>query len=354
MSVCLAENTRDMPRFNRGDLVMVVVGGQIAHPVGRANPYRIGNDGIARVLPATGGIVLNHRIGDRCVGLAGDHIEPGVALHNNQREVVGPRDGPNTALLTYACVGNRATVISGPCTGQRGLVTGKHGGVNHVLVDFPPTALRRLRIGDRIQIDSCGLGLRLLDYPEITVFNCAPALLERWGLRERDGRLLVPVTHRIPAAIMGSGLGKNTVWRGDYDVQLFDDAMRRRYRLGSLRFGDMVAIQHADTRFGPSFRQGRVTLGVVVHGDSTVSGHGPGVTVLLSGPAQRLQPVHDPQANLAVLFGLRMLPPARSYRPLATAFTRSAGIGRENPARARSSMHRPTLSDGVAFHGFGR
>lgn len=352
MSARLAENTRDMPRCNRGDLVMVAVGGQIAHPVGRANPYRIGNDGIARVLPATGGIVLNHRIGDRCVGLAGDHVEPGVALHNNLREVVGPRDGPNTAFLTYACVGNRAMVVSGPCTGQRGLVTGKHGGVNHVLVDFPPTVLRRLRIGDRIQIHSCGLGLRLLDYPEITVFNCAPALLDRWGLRELDGRLRIPVTHLIPAAIMGSGLGKNTVWRGDYDIQLFDSDVRRRYRLGSLRFGDMVAIQHGDARFGPSFRQGRITIGIVVHGDSTVSGHGPGVTVLLSGPMQQLQPVHDPRANLAVLFGLRALPPARSYRPLAATSTRLAHIECKNLTRIHSGVWQPQLSARKALHEF--
>lgn len=188
---------RDLPRINQRDLVMVAVAGQIAHPVGRANPYRIGNDGIPRVLPATGGIVLNQRIGDRCVGLAGDHIEPGVGLHNNQREVVGPRDGPNTALITYACVGNRARVISGPCTGQMGLVTGKHGGINHVLVDFPPAVLRRLQIGDRIQIYACGLGLRLPDHPEISVFNCAPALLKRWGLQENAGVLQVPVTHLL-------------------------------------------------------------------------------------------------------------------------------------------------------------
>ncbi|TNY08151.1 DUF4438 domain-containing protein, partial [Escherichia coli] len=120
--------------------------GQIAHPVGRATPYRIGYDGVPRVLPGTGGIVLNRRIGDLCVGLAGDHIEPGVALHNNSREVIGPRDGPNNALITYACVGNRATVLSGLARGQRGWATGKHGGVNHALVDFPTAVLQRLAI----------------------------------------------------------------------------------------------------------------------------------------------------------------------------------------------------------------
>jgi Domain of unknown function (DUF4438) len=198
------------PRINHPDLVMVAVAGQIAHPIGRANPYRIGHDGTPRVLPASGGIALNQRIGDRCIGLAGDHIEPGVALHNNQREVVGPRNGPNQPLITYACVGNRAKIISGSCNGKWGLVTGKHGGVDHVLVDFPATILQRLNIGDRIQIYACGLGLRLLDYPNITVSNCSPALLKRWGIREQGNQLQVPVTHLVPATIMGSGLGKNS------------------------------------------------------------------------------------------------------------------------------------------------
>jgi Domain of unknown function (DUF4438) len=303
--------------------------GQIAHPVGQANPYRIGNDGVPRILPATGGIVLNHRIGDRCVGLAGDHIEPGVALHNNNREVIGTRRGPNLALITYACVGNGARVISGPCTGKWGLVTGKHGGVDHVLVDFATPILRRLQIGDRIQIYSYGMGLQLIDYPKITVSNCSPALLQRWGLQERDRRLQVPVTHVIPSSVMGSGLGKNTIWRGDVDIQLFDADMRQRHRLGSLRFGDLVAIQHGDSRFGASYRQNRITIGIIVHGDSTVSGHGPGVTPLLTGPASCLQPIRSPRANLAELFNIRPLSPARIYHPLAnrTAPNPSSRVG---------------------------
>jgi hypothetical protein len=302
--------------MNQPDLVMVAVMGQIAHPVGVANPYRIGHDGVPRVLPATGGIVLNCRVGDRCVGLMGDHIEPGVALHNNNREIIGSRRGPNLALITYACVGNVARVISGPCIGKQGLVTGKHGGVDHVLVDFPPAVLQRLRIGDRIQINSYGLGLQLLEYPDITVTNCSPSLLQRWRIQESRRSLHVPVTHRIPAKIMGSGLGKNTVWRGDYDIQLFDPEIYDRYRLGTLRFGDFVAICDGDTEFGPSYRQNRVTIGIIVHGDSTVSGHGPGVTPLLTGSANRLQPILDAQANLAARFNLRALPPARAYRPL--------------------------------------
>jgi len=303
-------------RYNFDELVMQTVMGQIAHPVGRANPYRIGQDGAARVLPGTGGITINRRIGDPCVGLAADHVEPGVALHNNGREIIGGRDGPNLALLTSACVGNKARVSTGPAAGAVGMVTGKHGGVNHVLVDFDSKTLLRLNIGDSVQIYACGLGLRLPDFPQISVTNCAPGLLRRWRPRVNGSALEVPVTHTLPAAIIGSGLGKNSVLRGDMDIQLFDAPTRRRHRLGSLRFGDLVAILDSDTRYGAAWRSGRVTIGVVVHSDSTVSAHGPGVSVLLTGPAACLRPVQDDSANIAYLYDRRSFVAPQNRTPL--------------------------------------
>lgn len=318
-------------RTNDRDLVMVAVMGHIAHPVASMNPYQIGNDGVPRVLPRSGGIVLNRRVGDRCIGLMGDHIEPGVALHNTTRGLTGSRKGSNLALITYACIGSIARVISGPCTGRRGLVTGKHGGVDHVLLDFPNHVLRRLQIGDRIQIDSFGLGLELLDHPEISVSNCSPALLHRMGIHQVSGGVVVPVSHRIPAKVMGSGLGKNTTWRGDYDIQLFDALARRRFRLDTLRFGDIVAICDADARYGPSYRSGFVSIGVIVHGDSVKSGHGPGITVLFSGPARIIRLSYQPLANLASIFGLRGVKPLQRYPPLASSVRRLAPIRSSGP-----------------------
>jgi hypothetical protein len=318
----MAQRDPALLRFNADELVMQAVMGQIAHPVGRANPYRVGQDGVARMLPGTGGITINRRIGDSCVGLAADHVEPGVALHNNGREIIGGRDGPNLAMLTSACVGNRARVTSGPATGAIGFVTGKHGGVNHLLVDFDPEILMRLNIGDHVQIYACGLGLVLTDFPDVNVTNCAPSLLRRWGASSRGGVIEVPVTHVLPAAILGSGLGKNTVWRGDVDIQLFDAASRRRHGLETLRFGDLVAVTDSDTRYGPAYRAGRTTIGVVVHSDSTVSGHGPGVTALLTGPAPRLRPIRDGGANIASIYQRRDLVPARARLPL---------VARKNP-----------------------
>src|SRR6516162_1260134 len=107
-------------RVNSDELVMQAVMGQIAHPVGRANPYRVGQDGVARLLPGTGGITINRRIGDPCVGLAADHVEPGVSLRNHQRGAgAAAADGPNLALMTSACIGNTARVASGPCRGAK-------------------------------------------------------------------------------------------------------------------------------------------------------------------------------------------------------------------------------------------
>lgn len=294
-----------VPRMNTRDLVAVSVSGQVAHPVVRASPYRIGRDGVLRLVPGSGGIVLNRRVGDRAVGLAGDHVEAGVSLHNNGREVVGPRDGPNRAMMFYSCVGNRARVMSGAAAGATGTVVGKHGGINHVIVDFTPQVKRQLGIGDRIQIDAYGQGLVLRDFPSVRVINLAPRLLRRWGVRARGGQLRVPVTHLVPASLMGSGMGRSEGVLGDLDIQLSDPELRRRYRLDSLRLGDLVAICPLDFRFGPTRRGGAVTVGVVVHSDSQVAGHGPGVTPLLSSHAGHLRPVLTPDANVARLLGLR-------------------------------------------------
>lgn len=309
-----------VPRMNIDDLVMITVAGQVAHPLGRSSPYRIGHDGIPRILPGSGGIVINYRIGDRCVGLAGDHIEPAVSLHNNRREIVGEKNAPNLALLTYPCVGNEARVVTGPCEGKKGIVTGKHGGVEHLLVDFSKSVLKSLRIGDGIQIDAYGIGLVLSDHPDVVVFNCSPALIAKWGLQSVPPKLKVPVTHYIPAAIMGSGVGKNSAAWGDYDIQIFDPDIRKKFRLNTLRFGDIVAVLDSDTRYGRAFRKGAMTIGVIVHSDSTVSGHGPGVMTLLTSKGTYIEPFHDKNANLAHIFKRRETSGPEAYRPLLNKY----------------------------------
>jgi hypothetical protein len=77
-----------------------------------------------------------------------------------------------------ACIGNEAAVVSGEAKTSKGVVTGKQGGVEHVLVDFQPETLEKLLPGDKILVKAFGVGLKLIDHPQIKVMNMDPHFLE--------------------------------------------------------------------------------------------------------------------------------------------------------------------------------
>lgn len=279
-------------------LVKLSAIGRISSPrYDTRSPYRISHDGRARVLPGTGGITYNVRIGDRIHGLVGDHVEPGVSLKHSDETA-------NGGLNVLACVGNEAIVKTGAAQGEKGVITGKHGGIEHVMVDFPPGVLDKLVIGDEIQIKCLGTGLMIDAFPNILCTNLDPAVFERWITEIQDDKLVVPVAKTAPSAVMGSGLGRDHVFRGDYDITLFDPRIVEEYGLDELRFGDFVAILDADATYGRHYFGGAISVGIISHGDSIIAGHGPGVTGLLTSRDGEIIPVIDSGANLADLLGL--------------------------------------------------
>ena len=292
-----------MLKTNVEKLMKISVMGEIASPTIRF-VYNVSATGKALVLPGAGGITYNLRVGDPACGWEADHVEPGVSVENKENDA---RSGQaaNTAFNVLSCVGNQATVATGEKKGAKGVVTGKHGGIEHILIDFPSEILEQLLIGDRILIKTFGLGLKLLDFPDIKVLNIDPGLFEAWNPKPNGDKLEVPVTHIVPAAIMGSGLGSNQVNSGDYDIQLFDEAVVEQYGLESLRLGDLVAIIDADHSFGRIYRQGAVSIGVVVHTNCVTAGHGPGVTTLMTSPYGKIIPQIIQNANVASLLKLR-------------------------------------------------
>lgn len=290
-------------KTNAERLIKLSVMGEIVSPNFR-QVYKISAEGNPFVLPGVGGITYNLRVGDPAVGWEADHAEPGVSIENREVDP-GTGRGPNTAFNALSCIGNQATVASGDAKGDKGIVTGKHGGVEHVLADFSQVTMEKLLIGDRILIKAYGAGLKLLDYPDIKVFNMDPSLLEAWDPQPSGQELIVPVTHIVPAAIMGSGLGSNSVCTGDYDIQLFDQQVVEQHRLQTLRLGDIVAITDADHSYGRIYRQGAVSVGVVVHTNCHAAGHGPGVTTLLTSTEGKIVPQINPRANVASLLKLR-------------------------------------------------
>jgi hypothetical protein len=283
---------------NRANLVAMHVQGEIAPASVPSSLYDVGADGRARVLPSTGGICLNVRVGDNALTPIGDHIEPSVSARAKDERA-------NVGFCVLACVGNKATVLTGDAKGETGVVTGKHGGIEHVLIDFNERVMAKLTIGDKIGIRAIGVGLELEAACDIAVFNCDPDFFERLGITWSDGTLHMPVAKIVPAAIMGSGLGRATVARGDYDIQTFDPQMVARYGLDELRLGDIVAIADADHRFGRIFRTGAMSVGIVAHGRSFIAGHGPGVTSLLTSASGAIVPHVDPTANIAAILRLR-------------------------------------------------
>ncbi len=276
--------------LNEDKLVMQSVIGEIHSPqVG--NPYRVSFDGSLKVFPGTGGITYNVRIGDYVCGLQADHVEPAVTIKNSNETA-------NGALNTFSCIGNEAVVVSGDAKGEIGRVTGTHGGCEHVLVDFSREVMEKMVIGDKIQVKAFGSGLEFTDNEEIKIFNIDPILLKKLNPQFNDDTLEVPVTHIVPAKIMGSGIGRDNVNRGDYDIQLFDEKVKAEYNLGTLRFGDIVAIIDADNSYGRIYKEGAVSIGVIVHSDCIISGHGPGVTTILTSSNGKIKPVMNENANI--------------------------------------------------------
>jgi hypothetical protein len=200
------------------------------------------------------------------------------------------------------CIGNEAVVASGPATGARGIVTGEHA---RLLVDFSPDVLEMLTVGDRLVIKTCGRGLQLLDFPGVLVKKAGPTLIDQWGLRiSPAGKLLVPVVAKIPAHIMGSG-AELTPEFVDQDLMTGDRAALAEHGIDQLRLGDLVAVMDTDHRYGRGYYPGGVTIGVIMHGDSVMTGHGPGCQDLLACVDGTLEPIIDPQANIARLLNIR-------------------------------------------------
>ncbi|MDA3917161.1 MAG: DUF4438 domain-containing protein [Deltaproteobacteria bacterium] len=263
--------------------------------------WKVDHEGKPFILPSIGGITLNIQVGDSAFGLAGDHIEPGVSCSANSEK---PFDFPNNSLQLLSCIGNEAIIVSGDAKGEKGVVTGHHGGSEHVIVDFPKKILKQLTYDDKIMIRTRGQGLKLIDYPDIKLYNLDPDLLKKMKIKQKKekklkGLIEVPVTTVVPAQCMGSGLGSAHVAAGDYDIMTSDPDTVKEYKLDKLKFGDFVALLDHDNSYGRSFLKGAISIGVVVHSDCLLAGHGPGVSTLMTCSKPLIKPMLDANANIA-------------------------------------------------------
>lgn len=283
-----------MLRTNSNDLITMAVAGYVSAPMLARSPYQPDTEGVGRVLIGMSGIVYNARVGDPAFGWAGDHVEPSVSIAH-------PDFGIDHAMHYLSCVGNEAIVASGSALGAQGVVTGEHA---RLLVDFAPSILELLCIGDRILIKTRGRGMKLLDFPSVLVKKTSPDLLNCWGIRvSKENKLEVPVVAMIPAHLMGSG-AELTPEYVDQDLMTGDRDELVRHGINKLRLGDLVAVMNTDHTYGRGYKLGGVTIGIIIHGDSVMTGHGPGCQDMLVSADSTIDPIITPNANIAGILGI--------------------------------------------------
>jgi hypothetical protein len=284
----------DPLRWNFDELVEMAVTGQVSQPAIRRGGYVHWPNGVGEMLPGMYGITYNARVGDRAFGWAGDHVEPGVSIAHSEERA-------DYALHYLSCIGNEAEVVTGLARGARGVVTGEHA---RLLVDFAPEVLEHMTIGDTVQIRTLGRGLKLESHSDIEFKQTSPALARALGLRVENGKVTCPVAMELPARIMGSGAELNAEFV-DQDLMSGDRALMTELGIDQMRLGDVIGIRNVDHRYGRSYRAGRVAICLCIHGDSVMTGHGPGILTLMTGPADTLDFDIDPTANIAHSLGIR-------------------------------------------------
>jgi Domain of unknown function (DUF4438) len=272
------------PADNRSALVTTAIAGCIAPPRLHGETIAHDREGRAFFLPGAGGVNLGVHSGDPINRWEADHLMVGAAIEDADAAPSAPG-----ALHLLSCVGNLVRDAQGALLG---VVAGKRGGLapghfapNLVSVEIDDMRLAALSPGERVVVEALGCGLQLTDRPDVALFNTSPRLLDALPIKQA-ARLEIGVCAIVPARVAGAGLGTDA-WIGDLEIAA---AETLDGTVDALRFGDLVAFDGIDARAGRHWRPGQVTIGLVAHGPSPAPGHGPGLTVLLSGPSSILLP----------------------------------------------------------------
>ena len=275
-------------RTNKERVVEISVMGKISHPTVRMP--RIDRNGKPYYVPSVGGITYNFTLGDLAFKPYADHVEPDVSTKNTDK-------AQNEAYMSLSCIGNEAIVVSGEAKGMKGFVIGKHGGIDHVLIHFED--LSKLSIEDKVLVKARGQGLELLDHPDVKVMNIDPNLFDKLPIEEVNGKIYVHVRVIVPGYLMGSGMGASNPHATDYDINTHDEKLIRDLGIDKVRIGDLVAIDNHENFYAlGGYKEGAISIGVVVHSNCIIPGHGPGVVVIMTGNKEKIVPVLGEKVNI--------------------------------------------------------
>ena len=282
-------------KTNEKKLIKMSIGGYVTQPSFKNPGYIPDNDGNSVILPGMYGVVNNVKVGDKAFGWNGDHIEPGVSVDSeNVNE--------HFALHYLVCTGNKAIVRSGEAKGKTGIVTGEHA---RNLIHFEQNILEKICVGDQIDIITHGRGLKLLDFPEIEIKKIDPNLLKSMNFKVENKKLIVDVAIELPIKIMGSGAELNSEYV-DQDLMSGDRSLMKKLKIDQMKLGDLIVINHADHRWGRSYKKDHVSIALCIHGDSVMTGHGPGIMTVMTGTKKNLGWRINKKANLKNILKIKL------------------------------------------------
>ena len=282
-------------KTNEKKLIKMSIGGYVTQPSFKNPGYIPDNDGNSVILPGMYGVVNNVKVGDKAFGWNGDHIEPGVSIDSENIN-------EHFALHYLVCTGNKAIVRSGEAKGKTGIVTGEHA---RNLIHFEQNILEKICVGDQIDIITHGRGLKLLDFPEIEIKKIDPNLLKSMNFKVENKKLIVDVAIELPIKIMGSGAELNSEYV-DQDLMSGDRSLMKKLKIDQMKLGDLIVINHADHRWGRSYKKDHVSIALCIHGDSVMTGHGPGIMTIMTGTKKNLGWRINKKANLKNLLKIKL------------------------------------------------
>lgn len=277
---------------NKDKLLTIAVQGKVAPP-NIASSYTTTWDGKAKLAIGVGGINYELKLGKKIFGWA-----------SSERATMGvSTTGERGAWTNYTSIGNEVKILGGDARGEKGVVIGKFD--NYVLVHFPDKVLEKLTIGTSLQVKASGIGLEIEGYEDVFLHGITAGTLEKLDIREKDGKLEVPVVKEIPALIMGQGAGRGSL-SGNWHIQTCYPPDIKKYGLDELRFGDIVILKDIQTDYGMGYYKGGATIGIICSGPSDISGMGIGVTPILSSSHGKITARIDPTANLAKVLDIKV------------------------------------------------
>ena len=282
-------------KTNEKKLIKMSIGGYVTQPSFKNPGYIPDNDGNSVILPGMYGVVNNVKVGDKAFGWKGDHIEPGISIDSENIN-------EHFALHYLVCTGNKAIVRSGEAKGKTGIVTGEHA---RNLIHFEQNILEKICVGDQIDIITHGRGLKLLDFPEIEIKKIDPNLLKSMNFKVENKKLIVDVAIELPIKIMGSGAELNSEYV-DQDLMSGDRSLMKKLKIDQMKLGDLIVINHADHSWGRSYKKDHVSIALCIHGDSVMTGHGPGIMTIMTGTKKNLDWRINKKANLKNILKIKL------------------------------------------------